>query len=309
MRDYSKVSPRFWTGPTGKRIRSLGLEAQVVAFYLLTCPSANMIGLYYLPLPTLAHETGIPLEGACKALRSLSEAQFSHYDEAEEVVWVPEMARYQIEDELKASDNRCKGIWKEAEPFQKSRFFMDFWMRYEKAFHLPTPSPLEAPPKPLGSQEQEQEQEQEEEGRVRPSIAPPPPSASAESSPEKLTKAKRLKTTELKADSVEAFQAAWELVPKAATQWDPKQRREVEVAVAKGSRAQAERRFQAIVDAGLAGPRTLYVAFYAYLTEGDGPKKGFIQQVATFFGTEKATWREWLDRGRELEVERYGAVS
>ena len=309
MRDYAKISPRFWTGPTGRAVRALGPEAVVVALYLLSCPSANMIGLYYLPIPTLAHETGIPFEGACKALRSLSEAHFAHYDEGEEMVWVPEMARHQIEEELKAGDHRCKGIWKEAEQFRKSRFYLAFWDRYHVAFHLPEPSPLEAPSKPLRSQEQEQEQEQEEEQQARRLKAPPSPSAPAESSPGKPAKTKRLKLTDLKPESLEAFQATWELVPKTAMQWDPKQRREVEVAVSKGSRAQGERRFQAIVDAGMAKPRTLYVAFYAYLTEGEGPKKGFIQQVATFFGVEKATWREWLDRGRQLEIERFGVAS
>jgi hypothetical protein len=40
---------------------------------------------------------------------------------------------------------------------------MDFYKRYADAFHLPEPSPFEAPSKPLRSQEQEQEQEQDQE--------------------------------------------------------------------------------------------------------------------------------------------------
>ena len=35
-----------------------------------------------------------PLEGASKALRSLSEGGFAHYDDAADEVWVPEMAAY-----------------------------------------------------------------------------------------------------------------------------------------------------------------------------------------------------------------------
>ncbi|ENG6564474.1 hypothetical protein ABU498_004766 [Escherichia coli] len=56
MRDYAKVSPRFWLGETGRELRKAGAEAQVVAFYLMTSPHANMLGLYYLPVLYLAHE-------------------------------------------------------------------------------------------------------------------------------------------------------------------------------------------------------------------------------------------------------------
>ncbi|MCJ2205071.1 hypothetical protein K9T61_05110 [Escherichia coli] len=44
MRDYAKVSPRFWLGETGRELRKAGAEAQVVAFYLMTSPHANMLG-------------------------------------------------------------------------------------------------------------------------------------------------------------------------------------------------------------------------------------------------------------------------
>ena len=57
MRDYAKVSPHFWTGTTGKKLRS-SPEAVIVAMYLMTCPHANMLGLYYMPLLYVAHETG-----------------------------------------------------------------------------------------------------------------------------------------------------------------------------------------------------------------------------------------------------------
>ena len=106
MRDYSKVGPKFWIGPTGKRLRSAGVEAQVVAMYLLTSPHANMLGLYYCPVMFIAHETGLSFEGASKGLRSAIEAGFCQYDEASEVVWVMEMAVYQVGERLEAKDNR-----------------------------------------------------------------------------------------------------------------------------------------------------------------------------------------------------------
>lgn len=168
MRDYGKVSPQFWTGDTGRKIRAMGRDAQVVALYVITAPSANMIGLYYLALPTLMHEVGIDREGACKALRSLFEGGFLHYDELEEVIYVPEMAKFQIGDSLDAKDNRVKGLLRDLESYRKSRFYNDFIQRYGEAYHLgkakPLASPSEAPCKPLRSQEQEQEQDNKECG-------------------------------------------------------------------------------------------------------------------------------------------------
>lgn len=80
MRDFAKVAPSFWIGDTGRMLRKLGAEVQVAAFYLITAPGANMTGIYYLPMPTFCHETGPSPEGASKALRSLSEGGFAHYD-------------------------------------------------------------------------------------------------------------------------------------------------------------------------------------------------------------------------------------
>ncbi|MBP6421575.1 MAG: hypothetical protein KA271_01650 [Propionivibrio sp.] len=109
MRDYSKVSPQIWIGPTGKAIRKLGVDAQLVALYLLTSPHANMIGMYHLPVAYLSADTGIPIEGASKGLLSLISTGFCGYDEEAEIVWVYEMARFQVGDQLKAKDLQSKG--------------------------------------------------------------------------------------------------------------------------------------------------------------------------------------------------------
>lgn len=162
-RDFAKVRARFWTGETGRQIRGLGLEARVVSSYLMTCASSNMIGLYYLPLALLCHEIGIPLEGACKALRSLESVGFAYYDDANELVFVPRMAAEQIAEHLEPTDKQCAGVARELKAYAKSRFFAPFVYLYREAFHLPeymgTGSPLEGPCKALRSQEQEQEQE------------------------------------------------------------------------------------------------------------------------------------------------------
>lgn len=169
MRDYGKISPQFWIGSTGKTLRASGPEAMIVAMYLITNPQANMLGLYYLPLISIAHETGLGMEGALKGLARACEGGFCAYDEQTEVVWVYEMARFQIADQLKPEDNRVKGIQNEYTLLPSNPFLPSFFEKYKGAFHLTNKrdfvhkktSPYEAPCKPLRSQEQEQEQEQD----------------------------------------------------------------------------------------------------------------------------------------------------
>lgn len=160
MRDYGVVSPKFWIGETGKALRGKP-EAQIVALYLMTCPHANMIGVFHCPLVYIAHETGLTFEGASKALASLSEAQFLTYDEGSETVFVHRMAAYQVGESLKPEDNRVKSVVKEWQNIGPSALQQAFAAIYSIAFHLPIgekkASPSKAPRKPLRSQEQDQD--------------------------------------------------------------------------------------------------------------------------------------------------------
>jgi hypothetical protein len=171
MRQYAKISPQFWIGDTGRRLREAGHEALLVALYLLTNPHANMLGLYYLPTSFIAHETGLSPEGASKGLRRAIEAGFCVYDESCEMIFIYEMARFQIADCLTPTDKQCAGIQREYEALPNNAFLAVFYEKYVKAFHLtnrrdPRSSsepPSEAPSKALRSQEQEQEQELDQE--------------------------------------------------------------------------------------------------------------------------------------------------
>lgn len=144
---YRRVAPEFWTGSTGRQIRAMGRDVQVVALYLMTCGSSNDLGLYYLALPTLAHETGVNLQGATKALRRLSEAGFCSYDEESESVFVHEMARFQLDERIEVRDNRHRWIVREAAKLQKYPQFGAWLARYGGPFNFS----MEAPWKPLGS--------------------------------------------------------------------------------------------------------------------------------------------------------------
>lgn len=166
MRDYAKAVPKMWHGKTFKALRKHP-EGLVVALYLMTSPSSNMLGLYAQPVLYMAYETGLGEEGARKGLQQCIEAGYCSYDDESEFVWVHEMASYQIASELKGSDLRCKGIQKDYDALPDNPFLGEFFDRYAEAFHLHgrrgEEGATQPPCKPLRSQEQEQEQEQEKD--------------------------------------------------------------------------------------------------------------------------------------------------
>lgn len=163
MRDYSKISPAFWTGQTGRQIKAGGAEAIIVSLYLLTSPHANMLGLYYCPIAYICNDTGLGPQGARKGLDRAIEAHLCAYDALSEVVWVYEMAHYQVDGALKPNDKRVLGIRKDYDRLPKCPFLSDFFDKYKVDFHLENRRGFEAPSKPHRSQEQEQEQEQEQD--------------------------------------------------------------------------------------------------------------------------------------------------
>lgn len=155
MRDYGKVSPQFWIGETGKQLRG-DANAQLLALYLMTCPHSTMTGVFHCPVLYMAHETGMSVEGASKALARLSEVGFCEYEATSETVFVVRMAAYQIGESLKPNDNRVAGLRKDVERMPEGPMKSRFLAEYADAFGLEKPSkkrkalqsPLKAPPKP-----------------------------------------------------------------------------------------------------------------------------------------------------------------
>lgn len=183
MREYGSVSPQFWIGKTGKQLRG-NAESQVLALYLMTSPHANMIGVFHCPVMYMAHETGLGLEGASKALASLVEAGFCLYDDESETVFVIRMAAHQVGENLKADDNKVKGVQKEVAKITVASLKKAFVDEYAVSFHLI----VEAPSKPLQSgqtppskqltgtgqeQNQNQEQNQDRKGNRASRSSPP----------------------------------------------------------------------------------------------------------------------------------------
>lgn len=151
MRDFATFLPRFWTTGPGMKFRG-DQAAQVVASYLFTAPASNHIGIYYLPIGTIAHDCGISEEGASKALRRAIEGAFCSYDGASEHVFVHEAAQVQIlerAERLKPADKRVAGVKKELLKYRESVHFLPFVEMYRGAFHLIEPEFQQAPSKPL----------------------------------------------------------------------------------------------------------------------------------------------------------------
>ncbi len=111
-REFVKLSPTFWTGPTGRQLRKAGAEVQLVALYLMSSPHTNYSGLFQLPLNYIANDTGLSLEAVRKALSAIESVGFARYDETSECVWIVEGAKWQL-GELKPADKRVAGLQKE----------------------------------------------------------------------------------------------------------------------------------------------------------------------------------------------------
>ena len=164
MRDYSMVSPTFWTrGGAGKELGA-NQEAKLLTLYLKTNPAANMLGLYYLPLPFLAHEISMDLQKVRDLFTVLEAAGIAYYDEHAELVYVPGSAKMQMGEGLKLKDTRRARVIKELAKLEGHRFAQMFLERYGEAYKLHLEwkghrgpidgalmghsPPIDAPPKP-----------------------------------------------------------------------------------------------------------------------------------------------------------------
>lgn len=167
MRKYSKICPSLWTGKTGRTLRG-NLEAMLVRDYLLTAPMASMSGVYYCSIYYICADLGLAPQAVNQALQFLVSIGFCFYDWNTEWVFVKNMARFQVGQELKPADKRVVHLRKDVEqmpePF-KSMFVDEyndvFCLDYQIETEVPqTLNLFEVPSKLLLSQEQEQKQAQ-----------------------------------------------------------------------------------------------------------------------------------------------------
>lgn len=155
MRTFAQVRPGFWHGTTGRQIRRLGLECQVLALYLISGPGAHALGLYYLPLPTVAHETGLTIEQVRSGIAKLCEIEFCVFDDESEVVFVLNMARFQIGERLERKDNNVTWVWREMEKLRALPFFDRLLEMYGERYQVADYFRSDGSSKPLRSIETE----------------------------------------------------------------------------------------------------------------------------------------------------------
>jgi len=181
------LSARFWR-TTGKELRGDPTDL-AVAFYLLTCPSRDWTGIYYLALPTAAHELGIPEARVLVSLDRLSSLGFADYDPSAELVCVGEIARASFGGGIKPGDKRIKAVRAHLREIGDHPFCATFAANYLPACVArqtkglpavdapapaspasPTEAPLQGPsePPPMGlNSESEHEDEDEDPTRAR----------------------------------------------------------------------------------------------------------------------------------------------
>ncbi len=135
MRTYGSIAPTFWTRGSGKKLRGKPF-AQVLALYFMTGSATNMIGLYYMPRTTILHDTGIPEAELAPALAEVAAVGIAHYDPENELVYLPEGARYQIGEVLKPKDTKRKPIISALKLYGNHPFVLQWVNRYYDAYSL-----------------------------------------------------------------------------------------------------------------------------------------------------------------------------
>ena len=102
MTIYWKARARKWTGATGRALRG-NKDAMLIREYLICNEHANPIGLYRIPIGYIASDLGITIEDALNGLLACVDAGFCKYNSDTDCVFVINMAREQIGQNLKAS--------------------------------------------------------------------------------------------------------------------------------------------------------------------------------------------------------------
>ncbi|PWI54813.1 hypothetical protein B5K03_08825 [Rhizobium phaseoli] len=134
MRPFASVPSTVWQAEV-KKLRG-DLDAIAVFFHLLTSQHSSMIGVYPLAIGYMAHDLGIPFEGASKGLRRVCEAGLATYDEESELVWIHDMAASQIAPRLSPKDNKVAAVAKQLELLPICPITLSFYARYRELYHL-----------------------------------------------------------------------------------------------------------------------------------------------------------------------------
>ena len=129
-RRFCKIRPSFWHSP---KVLDMDAQERLLAIYLMTNPSFQMVGIYHIPKVLMSAHTGLNEESIEECLASLEDLEFLQYDHDRQVVWVVDMALSQIADnpntnQLKGAKNELARLWEEEMPF------VEDWLERHKRF-------------------------------------------------------------------------------------------------------------------------------------------------------------------------------
>jgi hypothetical protein len=147
MREFGRVPTSLTTGPTGRALRGKPW-AYAIATYLFSGRPANLIGLFSVPLPTIAHELGAKERDVRQAMGLLQKIGLVKHDESADLVFLPGAARLHLGETMTVADKRHKHVLGELALHGSHPFVDEFLARYAEAYHLPRSfeGPSQAPP-------------------------------------------------------------------------------------------------------------------------------------------------------------------
>lgn len=138
-RAYGTMPSEVWLGIAIPGFLSLSAEAKLAEVYLLSSPHANMLGLYWLPLPYMARETRLSEERIGAVIEELEDAEMIKYDPASEHVFVKHFVKTQVlgqNDGLKANDKQVKAARSIFADLPSTPLTGDLMAEYGVALHL-----------------------------------------------------------------------------------------------------------------------------------------------------------------------------
>lgn len=134
-RDFAMIVPSFWTGESGKQLRG-NPWAQILALYVMSCDQSCMTGIFKIASSTICKETGIPSGEFDDAAAHLYNLGILEYDHESEIMWVQNLAKFQVGSCLQSGDTKRRSIVKKLRWAKNHYFTAMFFEKYGNVYGL-----------------------------------------------------------------------------------------------------------------------------------------------------------------------------
>jgi len=132
------VDERFWSGETGRELKLLGKDAQLLALFLVTNPMANPLGLYNFTIEHVVRYLPMTVDEARLAMDALIGVDFVSYNDDTGMVFVHNMVSYQNGFNLKVTDTRLVSIHNKLRELPANEpLVQKFKSMYSDYLHIP----------------------------------------------------------------------------------------------------------------------------------------------------------------------------